>query len=236
MGSELLIADQLQCGYGRKRIVFDACLSVGAGEIVSLVGHNGAGKSTLLKTIFGMLPPHGGRVHFDGTDVCGASCRQNVRRGMSLIPAERFVFGDLSVFDNLRLGAARGLPRSEWHARLDRVYALFPALQERTKIRAGSLSGGQQRMLSMGMSMMQNPRLLLLDEPSLGLAPAVVSRLFRTVRDIADDDRQGVLLVEQNLAQAFAISDRVYVMRGGRVVHEATAADMRNRDNYWDLF
>jgi branched-chain amino acid transport system ATP-binding protein len=236
LAADLITVEGLNGGYGNKRVVFDAAVHASPGEVVAVVGHNGAGKTTLLKTIFGMLPAQGGRVIYDGVDISGESCRRNVRRGMALIPAERHVFETLSVLDNLRLGAPASLAREEWHTRLARVYEIFPVLAERGAALAGTLSGGQRRMLSLGMAMMRLPRLLLLDEPSLGLAPALVTRLFETVRSLATELGQAILLVEQNLPQAFAISDRVYVMRGGRVVLDVPAAELRDRHHYWDLF
>jgi branched-chain amino acid transport system ATP-binding protein len=236
LAADLLAVEGLQGGYGRKRVLFDATLAANPGDVVAIVGHNGAGKTTLLKTIFGMLPSHGGRVLFDGVDVCGESCRRIVRRGISFIPSEQFVFADLSVIDNFRIAAPRELGRDGFRTRLERVYELFPVLTDRGGQRAGTLSGGQQRMLSTGMAMIREPRLLLLDEPSLGLAPALVEKLFESVRRLADEAGQAVVLVEQNLKRAFAISDRVYVMRAGRVIAEHRAEQLRGRDHYWDLF
>jgi branched-chain amino acid transport system ATP-binding protein len=234
--ADLLSVERLDGGYGRKQVLFDATLRAGGGEVVAIVGHNGAGKTTLLNTVFGALPAHGGRVVYDGADVCGDGARRNVRRGMALIPAERFVFETLSVLDNLRLGAPADLDGAAWDARLESVHELFPVLGERHDAPAGTLSGGQQRMLSLGMALLRAPRLLLLDEPSLGLAPALCGRLFAAIRSLADERGQAIVLVEQNLPRAFAISDRVYVMRAGRIIMDAPAAELRGREHYWDLF
>ncbi|HET6875042.1 MAG TPA: ABC transporter ATP-binding protein [Acidimicrobiales bacterium] len=226
----------LGAGYGRKQVVFEVDMHVGRGEIVSVIGHNGAGKTTTLKTVFGMLPPMGGRVRYMGADVTGSSPRHNSLAGMSLIPSERFVFGELSVLDNLRLGALHESSSQVRDERLQAVYRLFPVLAERSGQRSGTLSGGQQRMLSLGLAMMAGPKLLLLDEPSLGLAPALVIEIFDAVRRLADTEGLSVLLLEQNVTQVLRIANRVYVMRAGRVILEETAEQMKMRDQYWDLF
>jgi branched-chain amino acid transport system ATP-binding protein len=233
---QLLQVNGLEGGYGRKRVLFGVSMSARPGEVIGIVGHNGAGKTTLLKTIFGMLPVHGGTVVYEGDDICGQGCRKIVRRGVAFIPSEEFVFADLSVIDNLHLAAPPELAAGPWRERLDGIYELFPILRDRTGQLAGTLSGGQQRMLSLAMSIQREPRLLLLDEPSLGLAPALAERLFEHVRALADESGQAVLLVEQNLRRAFAICDRVYVMRAGQIVGEAAAEELRARDSYWDLF
>ncbi len=231
----LLDVRGLSCGYGKKHVVFGIDLHVGRGEIVSLFGHNGAGKTTVIKNVLGAYRPTAGSVQYDGADVTGTSARSNVHRGMALIPSERFVFGDLSVYDNLLLGAANLADDDERDRRLRQVYDLFPILLERSKQLAGTMSGGQQRMVSLGLALMTNPRLLLLDEPSLGLAPAVVQQIFSAVRDLAADGLS-VLLLEQNVGQALRISDRAYVMRNGRIILEEDAETMRHRESYWDLF
>lgn len=235
-GDALLRVTGLAAGYGRKQVVFDVDLTVGRGEIVTVLGHNGAGKTTTLKTIFGMLSPFGGQVSYDGEDVSRSGCRQNVRRGMSLIPAERFVFGDLTVADNLRLGALHERSGTAGDTRRARVYEMFPILAQRTRQLAGTMSGGEQRMLSIGVAMMSGPRLLLLDEPSLGLAPALVHQLFDTIRRLADEEGLAVLLLEQNVGQALRIADRAYVMRSGQIILEDSARGLSDRESYWDLF
>jgi len=235
--SDALVAvHALQGGYGRKQVVFDIDLAVGSGEIVALLGHNGAGKTTTLKTIFGMLPALGGRVTFLGQDATRAGCRRNVKRGMVMIPAERFVFPDLTVRENLLLGANHERSAATREARHEQISALFPILQERAAQRAGTMSGGQQRMLSLGIAMMSGPRLLLLDEPSLGLAPALVTTIFDAIAGFAKAQGLGVLLLEQNVGQVLRIADRIAVMRSGRVILEESAAAMRARESYWDLF
>ena len=226
----------LQAGWGRKRVVFDVDMHVFEGEIVGILGHNGIGKSTTIKAILGTNPSQGGKVVYGGRDVTRAGSKSNVRSGMALIPSERFVFADLTVLDNLLLGGANIADSSRRDERLELVYRLFPILSERSQQLAGTMSGGQQRMVSLGLALMSGPKLLMLDEPSLGLAPSVVQQIFDTVRHLADQEGLAVLLLEQNVAQALRIVDRVYVMRSGRVILEETVEQMRQRDSYWDLF
>ena len=233
---DLLVLSGLQAGYGTKQVVFDVDLEVAAGEIVTVLGHNGSGKSTTVKTVLGLFPSMGGTVTFLGRNVTNVDASLNVRAGMALIPSERFVFPDLSVLDNLLLGGANEVDPVRRKERLAQVYELFPVLKERTQQIAGTLSGGQQRMLSLGLLLMAGPKLLMLDEPSLGLAPIIVQQIFDSVRSLARQENLSVLLLEQNVGQALRVTDRVYVMRAGRIILEETAQEMRARPSYWDLF
>jgi branched-chain amino acid transport system ATP-binding protein len=233
---DLVSVSGLKAGYGRKEVVFDVDLHVREGEIVSVVGHNGAGKTTTLKTIYGMLPALGGTITYRGEDTTKSFATQNNARGMSLIPSERFVFGDLTVKDNLLLGSLHEKSAQAREERWKRVHELFPILAERSAQKAGTMSGGQQRMVSLGLALMSGPKLLMLDEPSLGLAPAVVIDIFGAVRKLADETGLSVLILEQNIGQALRIADRFYVMRSGRIILEETNAQMRARKEYWDLF
>ena len=234
--TSVLQVTKLQAGYGRKQVVFDVDLSVGQGEILGVFGHNGSGKSTTIRTILGITPVLGGTIEFKGKDVTKAGSRSNVKNGMAMIPSERFVFADLTVIDNLLLGAGSDPDTDRRAKRLELVRSLFPILLERSTQLAGTMSGGQQRMVSLGMALMASPSLLMLDEPSLGLAPTVVQQIFTTVRRLANEEGLAVLLLEQNVGQALPIVDRVSVMRSGRVILEETAQQMRVRDSYWDLF
>jgi len=235
-GGPVLVIDKLRTGYGRKQVVFDVDIHVNEGEVVGILGHNGSGKSTTIKAVLGILPAQAGRITFQGRDVTKAGSRSNVKAGMALIPSERFVFADLSVLDNLLLGGANEPDGDKRAKRLEMVYSLLPILKERSEQLAGTMSGGQQRMVSLGLALMSSPKLLMLDEPSLGLAPAVVEQIFSRVRQLADSEGLSVLLLEQNVGQALRIVDRVYVMRSGRVLLEETVEQMRARDSYWDLF
>ena len=232
----VLEVQDLQAGYGRKQVVFDVGLKVGAGELVTVLGHNGSGKSTTIKTVLGLFPSMGGTVRFHGRDVSDAGSSANVKAGMALIPSERFVFPDLDVLDNLLLGGANEVDPTRRKDRMAQVYELFPVLKERTHQLAGTLSGGEQRMLSLGLLLMAGPKLLMLDEPSLGLAPVIVQQIFDAVRSLAREEDLSVLLLEQNVGQALRVTDRVYVMRSGRIILEETAQQMRARPTYWDLF
>jgi len=235
-GAPVLVIEKLRTGYGRKQVVFDVDIHVNEGEVVGILGHNGSGKSTTIKAVLGILPAQAGRITFQGRDVTKAGSRSNVKAGMALIPSERFVFSDLSVIDNLLLGGANEPDGDKRAKRLEMVYSLLPILKERAEQLAGTMSGGQQRMVSLGLALMSSPKLLMLDEPSLGLAPAVVEQIFSRVRQLADSEGLSVLLLEQNVGQALRIVDRVYVMRSGRVLLEETVEQMRARDSYWDLF
>lgn len=232
----LLDVSGLVAGYGRKEVLHGVGLRVDAGEIVTLMGHNGAGKTTTIRAVLGAVRPRAGTVRIAGRDTTRRPVRKAVAAGVAMIPSERFVFPDLSVHDNLLLGAANAPSGSSTAQRLATVKELFPILEERWRQPAGSMSGGQQRMVSLGMALMARPRLLLLDEPSLGLAPSVVETIFDRLRSLADDEGIGVLLLEQNVKQALKIADRAYAMRSGSVILEETADEMRGRTDFWDLF
>jgi branched-chain amino acid transport system ATP-binding protein len=236
VGAPVLETVDMTGGYGRKQVVFDVNIHVGPGEIVSMIGHNGGGKTTTLKTIFGMLPLLRGQVRYQGRDISRSSCRQNVKNGMLYIPSERFIFGELTVLDNLRMGSLHTPSSEVKRDRMARVHEVFPILAERSSQKAGTLSGGQQRMLSLGLALMAGPKLLLLDEPSLGLAPALVADIFSRIRTLSENDGLSVLVLEQNVGQVLQVASRVYVMRNGRIFLEETADEMRARESYWDLF
>ncbi|MFG1307078.1 ABC transporter ATP-binding protein [Xanthobacter autotrophicus] len=218
----MLTVEAITSAYGRINVLHEVWLEVKAGEIVALVGSNGAGKTTLLRTLSGVQPARSGRIVFEGEAIERLEPHQRVVRGISQSPEGRQVFGPLSVEDNLRLGAYRRQDAS-MRARLDHVFALFPVLAEKRKIAAMSLSGGQQQMLAIGRALMAAPKLLLLDEPSLGLAPLLVDQILAAVRALRAEGIT-VLLVEQNASAALAIANRGYVLETGRVVMEGTGA------------
>ena len=230
----LLDVQGLSAGYGRRIVVSDVSLHVGRGEIVAVFGHNGAGKTTTLRAVFGFQQPRSGTVSFKGQDITNMPCAQKVALGITFVPAEQFVFPDMSVLDNLRLG---------WHGgggtmaeRLAAVHQTFPVLDARKAQLAGTMSGGQQRMLSIGIALMAAPELVLLDEPSLGLAPAMVQNVHNALRELADRYSVSIVLLEQNVNQALQIADRAYVMRSGRIILEESAEQMLQRGHWWDLF
>jgi branched-chain amino acid transport system ATP-binding protein len=232
----LLEVTGISAGYNRRQVLYDVSVNVGPGEVVTVLGHNGAGKTTLLKAIVGFVPVSAGTVRFAGADRSGEAYTDRVRDGISFTPAEAPVFRDLPVRDNLELGGFTVASRSERAERIERVLTLFPILQERESQLAGTMSGGQQRMLSLGMAMMAGPRLMLLDEPSLGLSPAVVQTIFATIRQFAEEDGMSVLVVEQNVRAALRIADRAYFMRAGKIILEEDAETALARGNWWDLF
>jgi len=208
------VAD-LACRYGRIPALAGVSVSVGRGELVALVGANGAGKTTLLRALSGVQPVARGSVRFEGEDVTGLSPRRRVQMGIVQVPEGRQVFGPMSVEDNLRMGAFVRPPR-EVARGLARIFALFPVLADKRAQAAGTLSGGQQQMLAMGRALMAEPKLLLLDEPSMGLAPRIVAEIFAIVRSLKDAATT-ILLVDQNARAALAIADRAYVLETGRV-------------------
>jgi branched-chain amino acid transport system ATP-binding protein len=220
----------VDAGYGDILALRSVSLAVRAGEILSVVGANGAGKSTMLRTISGLIVPRGGEILFEGARLDRLSTRQIVERGVVQVPEGRKIFPSLTVRENLELGSYTTRARGHRRASLDRVLALFPRLAERAAQAAGTMSGGEQQMLAIGRALMARPALLMLDEPSLGLAPKVVAEIFRIVVEI---NRTGtaVLLVEQNTRQALALSQRGYVLENGRVVLEGTGADLLGNDH-----
>lgn len=225
----LLSVDSLQVRYGAVEAVRRIDFEIHQGEIVTLLGANGAGKSSTLNALVGLVPVASGRVVFDGADVTDHAPERLAPMGLTLAPEGRRVFGTLTVEENLRMGAYGVSDRAELDAAWSRVYDLFPILRERRGQYAGTLSGGQQQMLAVGRALMSNPRLLLLDEPSLGLAPKIVEQIFELISVLRD---QGVTLVvvEQNVAMALEIADRGYVMSGGRIVSSGTAKALSQAD------
>lgn len=236
VAAPLLDATGLSVGYNRRQVLYDVSVSVGTGEVVTVLGHNGAGKTTLLKSIVGFVPLISGGLRFAGRDRSGDSYTERVRDGISFTPAEAPVFRDLSVRDNLELGGFTVHDRAERGARIVRVCELFPILEERQTQLAGTMSGGQQRMLSLGMAIMAKPKLMLLDEPSLGLSPAVVQGIFSQIRRFVDEDGMSVLLVEQNVRAALRVADRAYFIRTGKIILEEDSGTALARGNWWDLF
>jgi branched-chain amino acid transport system ATP-binding protein len=221
----VLACEGLHVGYGRVDVLHGVSLTVQPDELVALIGPNGAGKTTALKTIVGLLRPTGGSITFDGTSLVGSDPADIVGRGIALVPQGRMVFQTLTVRENLRLGAYRA-ESGEVGRRVEAVLAAFPALSERLGQLGGTLSGGQQQMLAIARALMSNPALLILDEPSTGLAPTIVESIFRTLTDL---HRRGtmILLVEQNAHIALELASRAYVLEQGSIVAEGPAAALR---------
>jgi branched-chain amino acid transport system ATP-binding protein len=234
-GARLLDVEGLVTGYGALQVVRGVGLHVDEGEILAVVGANGVGKSTTLAALIGQLPAWSGRIRFAGSDVTRAPVHRRVAEGMALVPEGRRVFADLTVEENLLVGAHTRRGRGEAAADLEGMYELLPQLAERRQQLAGSLSGGEQQMLALGRGLMSRPRLLLLDEPSLGLAPLVIERVFAFIPEIRARGT-AVLLVEQNARLALEVSDRALVMQRGRIAlegpSEELADDRRVRDVY----
>ena len=214
--------------YGPIHILQDVSLQVGEGELVCLLGGNASGKSTTLKTILGIVKPRSGAVRFDGEDVTQRSTSYRIGKGMAIVPENRRLFGPMTVLENLQMGAY--LTGGGTDEDYDRVYTLFPLLHERRNQLAGTLSGGEQQMVAMGRALMSRPRLLLMDEPSMGLAPILVERNFEIIQQV---HRSGVamLVVEQNANVSLSIADRGYVLSTGRLVLEGAAADLRENED-----
>ena len=224
----LLEVEALRGGYGRTEVLRGVDLRVSHGEVVALLGSNGAGKSTLNNVVCGLVPAWSGRVRFDGQDLTRAHSRDVVRAGLIQVPEGRRVFPNLDVRENLELGSfARG--RARRRENLDRVLGIFPRLAERLGQKAGTMSGGEQQMLAIGRGLMAEPRLLILDEPSLGLSPLLVEELFALIRRL-NDDGLAVLLVEQNVGQSLEIADRAVVMENGAVRFEGRPAELLASD------
>lgn len=207
----------LVAGYGKKQILNGVSVDVASGEIVALIGHNGAGKSTLLKAVFGLIPIWQGQVSFNGEGVPSPKPRELLRRGIAYVPQGNRVFTDLTVHENLEMGGITLASKQQLRDGMERVFTLFPALKPRLKQRAGTLSGGEKQMLALGNALILSPKLLLLDEPSLGLAPPLVSEALRRIQQISRDSGVTVLIVEQKVREVLKIARRVYVLRNGRV-------------------
>jgi branched-chain amino acid transport system ATP-binding protein len=226
--SALLELKGLSSGYGRVEVLHGIDLTVGGGEIVALLGSNGAGKSTLNNTVCGLIAARGGAVFFDGQDLSQAHYRDIVLAGLIQVPEGRKIFPNLSVLENLELGSFTRA-RERRAQNVDKVFGIFPRLKERTAQKAGTLSGGEQQLLAIGRGLMAEPRLLILDEPSLGLSPLLVEEMFALIRQLHEDGL-AVLLVEQNVGESLAIADRAYVLENGLVRFSGVPAELLASD------
>lgn len=226
----MLRLDNIHAGYGPTTILHDISLTVEAGEVVTIVGANGAGKTTTLRTIAGLIRPTGGTISFEGEDVTRLSSHEMVDRGITLIPEGRQLFPDMTVRENLLMGAYRKAARQHKDATLEEVLSLFPRVRERLSQIAGSLSGGEQQMVAIARGMMARPKLLMFDEPSLGLAPIIVAQVFEVIETIVKTGAT-VLIVEQNVFHTLKAADRGYVLENGEIVLSDTAEALLHNDH-----
>ena len=221
----MLQIENLQAGYGKIKVLKGPSLRIGQGEIVALIGANGAGKTTLLKAISGLLPTHKGKIVYQGREIQGTPAHQVVKKGIAYVPEGRKIFPRLSVKENLMMGAFNQTNKIEIAFLLEKVFGLFPILKERSQQLGGTLSGGEQQMLAIARGMMQSPKLLLLDEPSMGLAPLVIERIFSAIRKL-NQEGLTILLVEQNANLALRISGRGYVLELGEIILEGKSSSL----------
>ena len=226
----MLEVKDLEVYYGVIQAIKGISFHVDKGEVIALIGANGAGKTTTLHTVTGLLSPKAGRVMFEGRDITKVPAHKIVSMGMAHVPEGRRVFAELSVYENLKMGAYTRKNKSEIEESLKNVYKRFPRLEERKNQMAGTLSGGEQQMLAMGRALMSRPKIILMDEPSMGLSPIMVNEIFDIIRSVSESGTT-VLLVEQNAKKALAIADRAYVLETGKIVLEGKASDLLENDS-----
>ncbi len=225
----LLQLESITAGYGAFTALWDVSLRVEQGEAVAVVGPNGAGKTTLMRVVSGLIASRTGRLVFEGADLTGKKAYDIVAHGIAHVPEGRRIFAGLTVGENLKMGAFLPAARGHYRESLERVYTLFPVLAERQAQRAGSLSGGEQQMLAVGRALMSRPKLILFDEPSMGLAPVMVLRLFDLIRRVREEGYT-ILVVEQNVRQVLKIVDRAYLLEAGRMKMEGRASELAEQD------
>jgi branched-chain amino acid transport system ATP-binding protein len=234
--SAMLEATAIAAGYGKKEVVRGVDLAVAEREVLLVLGHNGAGKTSLMRALFGLLPPSAGRVRFAGRDITGRRPAENVADGLAFIPQGHGIFASLSVRDNLDLGAFALRERAKLGERLDTVFTLFPVLAERRSQIGGTLSGGQQQMLAIGMALMHAPRLIILDEPSIGLAPNLVDKVMQAIREVNRRFGTTIVMVEQNVRYSLPIADRVAVLKTGLKIYDGLPDPLHDRVELMKLF
>ena len=225
----MLEVKNLEVYYGVICALKGISFEVNEGEIVSLIGANGAGKTTMMQSVVGLLPKKGGTVIFDGQDITRMPCHKVVQLGMTQVPEGRRIFQELSVYENLMMGAYTVKDQQRFKAELEKIYGLFPRLAERRNQIAGTLSGGEQQMLAMSRALMINPKLLMLDEPSMGLAPILVDQIFEIIKELHKSGTT-ILLVEQNARKALQVADRAYVLETGNITLSGTGAELASSD------
>jgi branched-chain amino acid transport system ATP-binding protein len=232
----MLTVENLESGYGPMQILWKPSFTVKQGTITSLLGPNGAGKSTTIATIFGSVPPWNGKVEFEGKDITSAPTHTKVEMGITLVPEGKHLFKGMTVYENLTMGAYRKEALTHLEESLELVYSLFPILKERTEQVAGSLSGGQQQMVTIGRALMTKPRLIMLDEPSQGLAPKLVLEVFDTIFKLKEEVGLTILLVEQNAEAALNGADYVYIMHEGRVKAEGKPEEITKSEDIREAY
>lgn len=237
MSTPVIQASNLQAGYAGKQVLFDVSLELRAREVLCLIGHNGAGKSTLMRTLFGLMKPMGGQIQVDGQRLAQHTPRTLADLGIAMMPEGRGIFPSLTVQEiwSLGLGSARVSP-GERSARIDWVLTVLPPVKNFYTKRSGLLSGGQQQMVSIGRTLLGKPRCLIMDEPSIGLAPKLFQDLMSPIRQLQQQEGMSILLVEQNVREALKVSDRVVVMKAGRMVHEALPSDLADNARLMELY
>ncbi|MGF7161008.1 branched-chain amino acid transport system ATP-binding protein [Rhodoligotrophos appendicifer] len=230
----MLSLDRVTVAYGRKQILHDISLGLEEGEIAALVGHNGAGKTTVLRTAIGLVAPAAGEIIFDGVPVLADKTAAAVARGLAFVPQGRNTFRSMTVAENLDIAVSAGGEAAP--GRMGLIDEMFPILRERKTSSAGKLSGGQQQMLALACALLRGPRLIMLDEPSTGLAPVLVDEVFRRVADMRDRLGVSVLVVDQNVTKLLKLVDRIFVLKAGRIVFSGRPADIDGDEQLWSLF
>lgn len=236
MSKPILEVKGLVAGYGKKRAVHGVDLTLNKGETLLVLGHNGAGKTTLMQSVFGLNPPMAGQVFYEGRDVTARNPALNVADGLAFVPQGHAIFSSLTVRDNLELGAFVETDRPRIQKHLDDVFSMFPILKEREKQIAGTFSGGQKQMLAIGMALMHGPRVLILDEPSIGLAPNLVDRVMKSVEEIKRRFDASIIIVEQNVKYSLPVADRVVVLKTGGVIYEGDPEPLLDHQKLIELF
>ena len=231
----MLKINELHTGYGKKPVLFGPSLEVNKDEIVAIIGPNGAGKSTILKAVCGLIPVWEGNIHFDETCINNSTPAKNVKRGITFCPQGNRVFNELSVSENLQIGGIH-LNKKELAVRIDNILQLFPMLKDRLKQNAGTLSGGEQQMLALGRALIPRPRLLLLDESSLGLSPALISTAFERIRQVNSEMGTAVLIVEQKVRKVLKICHRVYGIKLGKVAFDGQPEELMEHEELRKVF
>ena len=236
MSTAILETRGLAAGYGKKQIVHDVDLSLDRGEILLVLGHNGAGKTTLMRAIFGLLKPTAGEVTYDGKPIAGRAPGDNVAEGIAFVPQGHGIFRTLSVRDNLELGGFIMADKTRLPDRMQTIFKLFPILDERQQQIGGTLSGGQQQMLAIGMALMHEPRVVILDEPSIGLAPNLVDWVMQSIAEINRSFGTSILMVEQNVRYSLPIASRVAVLKAGRKIYDGSPTHLQDDVELMKLF